>query len=477
MALLLRHLIFLFLYDAPSISGLKATERFLARYKPVEHAESSEVKMAEEVPMSWPKTTTVLSKVSALASAFSRGSTSTGKARNTSKLANTVSPYYGYLVQTTAQLLQPTGFTNYLTYQIAKKIFETEPPTTRSRMADVTPGNMNNVSANITFQSFCVGPPTAYALPATWYDVAEEPAAKNAQRGFSRITFCSRKSKSYDPCVNISGWYLPSPVQNRPTIIFSHGFRTEGLHMDVITPASWARNKLAYNALVIDYRNHGHSENTNGHRSWGEPELRDLLGAVDCIKLGCDGTSATNVSKIGLHGASGGAYQVYQAVSVETQIPGIWLSSGVFSMTAFTAFHIKNLVPNLDEDTSTFLADVIHPKLIEAGAKYGFSQEMSPVNLIIPEPMSRFPPRKVFMTHASGDHIIPATETSIAEQRMAEKGFTVSKWVVQSPPKDEVTCHFPADIETYDSHVDAMVLDPQGFIYYMHEFWIDVFGE
>lgn len=386
-------------------------------------------------------------------------------------------PYsiYDSVVMWTRSLLLYSGYFPMLVKLAADMLFVAESTDRRDKLSAVTPGNMDTVNPYVTFDSFCTGPDTSGSIPATWFDVAQDPAARNTLYGFSRISFCARKAQASDPCVNVSAWYLPAnkSAETRPTIIFSHGLGVEGIYMDTMLPASLARNKLNYNALVLDYRNHGHSQDTNNHRSWGEPELRDLLGAIDCIKNGCSGTCPTPKTQIGLQGASAGAYQIYQALAVEPKIPGAWLSAGIFDLKAFGKHGISLIVPGLPDFIAQFISDAIYPFVLENGTQWGLSEEYMPTNLL---GFDKHRKRTIFLTHASEDSYVPVEATERAEYSLLTRGFDVTKWIVKSPSPEEVTCKFKGDVQKYNSHVDSLLLNPIGYMYYMQDFWLDALG-
>lgn len=133
------------------------------------------------------------------------------------------------------------------------------------------------------------------------------------------VTFPSRDG------VNISGFFIPAPVSavsQTPTVIVTHGFNDCKRRSISLLPASMLhRNDMS--VIVIDLRNHGDSDVTNGRMSAGIDERLDVLGAWDWL------VTEKNISadKIGVVGYSMGGATIIQAMADEPQIVAGWSDS------------------------------------------------------------------------------------------------------------------------------------------------------
>src|SRR5678815_3294000 len=76
---------------------------------------------------------------------------------------------------------------------------------------------------------------------------------------------------SRDDKVTIKGWYVPAQGRDEataPSVILVHGLN-DCKHTPFILMPAGMLNKVGFNVLMIDLRNHGDSQVTDGHYSAG----------------------------------------------------------------------------------------------------------------------------------------------------------------------------------------------------------------
>jgi dipeptidyl aminopeptidase/acylaminoacyl peptidase len=137
---------------------------------------------------------------------------------------------------------------------------------------------------------------------------------------YEEVTFSSR-----DDAITIAGWYIPAQTANpadAPAVIMVHGFRSCKSNPEVLFPAG-ILNRVGYNVLLIDLREHGESQVIDGRIAAGVDEYRDVLGAWDWL-IAEKGIPA---ERIGLFGTSLGAAAVMIAAGQELRVAAVWEDS------------------------------------------------------------------------------------------------------------------------------------------------------
>ena len=171
------------------------------------------------------------------------------------------------------------------------------------------------------------------SLPNNWSTYIDHHEYKNQDRkelrknfpykkyhldNWQEVNFLSRHDK-----INISGW-LFNYYPNKPIVIVVHGIFPNGKCKPEsnLIASLLIRNEI--NALTIDLRNYGDSENTSKYENLGLSEYKDVLGAYDYLQ-----TIGFKKSSIGLHGISLGGTSVIFAAEQEPSIKAIWLDSSL----------------------------------------------------------------------------------------------------------------------------------------------------
>jgi pimeloyl-ACP methyl ester carboxylesterase len=138
---------------------------------------------------------------------------------------------------------------------------------------------------------------------------------------YETVSFVSRGDD-----VDLSGWYIP--VDNSAKVILIvHGVQA-CKQVSFTLMSAGMLHRAGYNVLVIDLRNHGESEVTNGRHSAGNQEYRDVLGAWDWLveERGFAPTS------IGVVGFSLGAASSIIATAEEPELAAVWSDSSFTSV-------------------------------------------------------------------------------------------------------------------------------------------------
>ena len=128
--------------------------------------------------------------------------------------------------------------------------------------------------------------------------------------------------------IKLNGW-LFNYYPDRPIVIVVHGIYPNGKCKPESNLIASLLVKERINALTIDLRNYGQSDNVSNYEDLGLRSYNDVLGAFDFLKkIGFESSS------IGLHGISLGAVPVIFAANKEKDINAIWADSSLaeFSM-------------------------------------------------------------------------------------------------------------------------------------------------
>jgi uncharacterized protein len=122
--------------------------------------------------------------------------------------------------------------------------------------------------------------------------------------------------------LRLAGWWIPGARPDAPVVIMAHGAGSCRRDPVILLPAGMLhRNGFA--VLMVDLRNQGDSQVTDGRIAGGTKEYQDVLGAWDWVRA--RGIPAT---RIGLFGESNGALTVVIAAGVESQVTATWEDSG-----------------------------------------------------------------------------------------------------------------------------------------------------
>jgi len=123
--------------------------------------------------------------------------------------------------------------------------------------------------------------------------------------------------------IQLNGW-LFNYYQDRPIVIVIHGLFPNGKCKPESNLIASLLIKEGINALTIDLRNYGQSDNVSDYEDLGLRSYNDVLGAYDFLKeIGFNG------NEVGLHGISLGAVPAIFAANVERNIKAIWLDSSL----------------------------------------------------------------------------------------------------------------------------------------------------
>ncbi len=136
---------------------------------------------------------------------------------------------------------------------------------------------------------------------------------------YRAVSFAARA----EPDVTIRGWFIPAlSGGGAPAVIMVPGRASCRRDWNVLVPAGML-HRAGFAVLLIDLRNHGASDVTNGRYAGGMREFRDVLGAWDWLR-DAQGMPAT---RIGLFGASLGSAAALIAAGAERQVAAVWEDS------------------------------------------------------------------------------------------------------------------------------------------------------
>jgi alpha/beta superfamily hydrolase len=241
--------------------------------------------------------------------------------------------------------------------------------------------------------------------------------------------------KSHADGVNLKGWLIPSKEQNRQIVIFAHGYSENRASANIALHMANVLHQRGIASLMFDFRGAGESEGTM--TSLGYFEQNDLLGAIDYVKrLGYE--------RIGLVGFSMGAAT---ALSVAPEVPEV---QAVVADSAFTDLnhYLESNLPKLHPIADIgFLSKLaMRETSLLTGIRPDLVQPIATIQSLRD--------RGVFLIHAQGDEIIPASES----RKLAEASASMNTILWISPANKHVG--------TYKKETDEYLVRTTAFLAY-----------
>ena len=231
-----------------------------------------------------------------------------------------------------------------------------------------------------------------------------------AMAAYQDVSFPSREDK-----VTIKGWYVPAQGRDEvsaPSVILVHGLN-DCKHTPFILMPAGMLNKVGFNVLMIDLRNHGDSQVTDGHYAAGTIEYRDVLGAWDWLV----NEKKFAPENIGLFGTSLGAATVLIAMGEESKVAAVWEDSSYADINVAIDAELKrNGYPTMLKD-----AGVLMGKLISNHDITSKSPLMALNNLNN---------RPLFITHGSADTRLSVQYAYDLVAAAKAQGETIEPWIV-----------------------------------------------
>lgn len=159
---------------------------------------------------------------------------------------------------------------------------------------------------------------------------------------YETVNFPSRED-----AVDISAWFIPALEETDNTVILVHGVSSCRRDSVALLPAGML-HQGGFNVLMIDMRNHGDSEITNGRTTVGNREYRDILGAFDWLQA-----QGYESEHIGLLGLSLGAGTSVIAFGEDPEIAALWADSPFGNLRDVVTYELeRNGIPTIFVDAS-----------------------------------------------------------------------------------------------------------------------------
>lgn len=249
--------------------------------------------------------------------------------------------------------------------------------------------------------------PAAFVVTGE-YDVDLTPYAMS---DFQEVSFPSREDN-----VNIKGWYVAAQGADEASagsVIVVHGLNDCKRSPYILMPAGML-NKAGFNVLMIDLRNHGESQVTDGRYAAGTIEYRDVLGGWDWLVQ----EKQFAPEKIGLFGTSLGAATVLIAMGEEPQVAATWEDSSYADVNvAINAELTRNGFPTFLAGAGVLMGQVISSRDITA---------KSPLAT-----MSKLNGRPLFITHGTADTRLSVQYAADLAAAAQSNGQTAQSWIVE----------------------------------------------
>ncbi len=233
---------------------------------------------------------------------------------------------------------------------------------------------------------------------------------------------------SRDASIEIAGWWLPAEDPEAPAVVVVHGHNACRRDPSVLLPAGML-HRDGFTVLLIDLRDHGDSTLEDSRYAGGADEYRDVLGAWDWLRL----AQGIPAERIGLLGTSLGAATVLIAAGQEHRVAATWEDSSYADIgVAIRAELERNGYPAILEPGGVAVARLV------SGDDFG---SRSPLDAA-----RRLDGRPLFVTHGTADERLSVTYARELIAAVEADGGRVESWLVEGA-----------------GHVEAMVLDPEGY--------------
>lgn len=173
-----------------------------------------------------------------------------------------------------------------------------------------------------------------------------EEMTEFAMGRYETVEFPSREDN-----VNISAWFIPAEEATDYTVIVVHGISSCKSDSTPLIPAAML-HRNGFNVLMIDMRNHGESEITNGRTTVGNREYLDILGAFDWLQ-----TQDYQADNIGLLGISLGGGTSVIAFGQEPLMPALWVDSPFGNLRDVVTYELERTnIPTIFVDATFQIA-------------------------------------------------------------------------------------------------------------------------
>ncbi len=232
-----------------------------------------------------------------------------------------------------------------------------------------------------------------------------------AMSPYQEVSFPSREDN-----LTIKAWYVPAQGVDEttaPSVVLVHGLN-DCKHTPFILMPAGMLNKAGFNVLMIDLRNHGDSQITDGRYAAGTVEYRDVLGAWDWLVT----TKKFAPEKIGLFGTSLGAATVLIAMGEEPKVAAVWEDSSYADINGVIDAELaRNGYPAMLAGAGIFMGKVISNRDITA---------KSPV-----AELAKLNNRPLFITHGSADKRLSMQYAYDLAAAAKANGETIEPWIVE----------------------------------------------
>ena len=216
-----------------------------------------------------------------------------------------------------------------------------------------------------------------------------QPARTPADRGVERweeVRFSSPDG------LQLAGWFIPpGPQAGGATLIFLHGLG--GNRGEFLDEAAML-NSHGYGALLLDMRNHGHSEGTV--TTMGYAEVADVEGAVTYLLA----RPEVNPERIGLIGGSMGSAVAIRAAARIPEIRAVVAQSAFSSLEENVSQGVRALT---GLDPFPFAPLVIWFGEREAGIRL---RQVRPI-----DDVGQIGPRAIMLIHGERDPVIDVSNS------------------------------------------------------------------
>lgn len=228
--------------------------------------------------------------------------------------------------------------------------------------------------------------------------------------------------------VTIRAWYVPSETESEDVVIVVHGVHSCRKYATALMSGGMLHH-ADYNVLLIDLRNHGDSEVTDGRATAGNLEHLDILGAYDwLIERGFASED------IGLIGFSMGGASSINAFGEEQGIAALWADSSFADMREVLESEMeRNNYPAFFTQAGLFVTDLMGIDLLE----------FSPL-----ESIAKNNNRPIFITHGTADARL---SIDYAPELYEQAGENAEIWIVEG------TDHLEAMFVYTDEYEERLV--------------------
>jgi dipeptidyl aminopeptidase/acylaminoacyl peptidase len=282
----------------------------------------------------------------------------------------------------------------------------------------------------IYLQLTAVDPRASINLPNTpdQFKVRGGPHIRFDTAPYAMPVYETMRVPSRQAGIGLAAW-MAAAEPSAPAVLLTHGLRQGKCDSNVLTAAGML-HRHGFNVLLIDLRNHGQSDVTNGRAGFGAREWLDVLGAWDWLV----GVRGFPPRRVGLYGVSMGAATTLIAFAREPRAAAAFVEAPFYDVRDLLADQLaRHRLPPLMADVSLFAGQLLTGDRLRAASPR--------------EGIARSAGRPLYLVHGTADQRIDLRHHRRYAALASQAQANATAWVVEGAGHIEAAFVAPAEYE------------------------------